>query len=278
MKPPKGLKPFSNNAWGYVFADFYNKIQMIQHVNKIFPKIYSDFSNAETKNMLDKNKKELTKDEKIQLGKISELILSLKDGKKIKKMDKNDKITENVGNLIFEISNAFVLPKKTMKFIQEMSVVYLVTIFEDFLERILYSIFEKFPKNITSDKEITYKELVSITNLSDWDGLKETIIGNEINRIIQKEGIKGWSKKLTNLKIDLTVDKKWNEFTECFARRNIIIHNGGNVNKYYSSITHIKRGDEVNLDMAYVDNAVKLFEKFGIKLMNLHTTKILKNN
>lgn len=272
LKTPKGLKVLSNDEVLYNFSSFYNKLQMIQHVNKIFPKIYSEFNSVETKNMLDKNRKNLTKNEKAQLGTISELLLNMTDGKN----KKNQKITEQVGNLVLEISNAYILPKKTMNFLYEMSIVHLVTIFEDFVEKILYSIFEKFPKNITSDKKITYSEIVEITNLSEWGKLKNIVIDNEINRLVQKEGIKGWSNKLTKLKMDLTVDEKWESFTEYFARRNIIIHNMGNADKYYFNSTGIKQGDEIKLSTKYVDDAVNLFEKFGIKLMNFHTTKILK--
>ena len=276
LKIPKGLKTTKDELWMQYFATFYNGIQMIQHVNKIIPKIYSDFTNTEIKNLLDSNRKKLTTDEKNQLKKISDDVKNLIKGKKIKKEKKNSAITENVANLIMEVTNSLVLPKTTLKFIHEMSVVYLVAIFEDFLEKILYSIFEKHPKNIGSDKKITYKEVTELTNLSNWNELKKTIIYNEIDRLIQKGGIQEWSKKLTDLKFDLTTDKSWDEFVEYFARRNIIVHNGGNVNEYYSNITNVEQGDEVKMNVGYVYTAVNLFEKFGIKLMNLHTSKILK--
>ena len=79
------------------------------------------------------------------------------------------------------------------------------------------------------------------------------------------------------MNMDLTSDNKWNDFAECFARRNIIVHNNGRVDKHYRSITNYD-GDEYELttDSDYVKKSIILFEKFGVMLMNQYASKFYK--
>jgi hypothetical protein len=181
----------------------------------------------------------------------------------------DDAIRSNFQRIRHAFSTAMALPL----FIREMTFVYLIAKFEDFISKQFRIVFTRIPKILkTKEKSVAYNRLFDASNPDD---LKDDIIEQEIRKIMMKD-IDEIRKDLKHfLNIDLKLDTdNWNALRECFQRRNILLHNNGKINLVYRQKTGYDGTQEyLSVDKEYLTNVIKLFEECCKRI----TDRLLQN-
>ncbi len=170
--------------------------------------------------------------------------------------------------------------------VRNMSLVYLVAVFESFIQRVLRISFRKRPETLkTCQKTLNYEELLKFRNI---DEVREGIIEKEImvvnedieelrKYIKQRFGIEISEfvedsekiRQFTHMKLGIETSKayNWNEFKERFYRRNILIHNLGMPNKQYRQKTGYEGGNEhLKVTMEYLIESISLFSQIAMNI------------
>jgi hypothetical protein len=164
-------------------------------------------------------------------------------------LDGNDKFE----NIFFE----YIAIKKAEVVIPNMSLVYIVAMFEDFLQKILKITFKNRPDALkTCQKSITYEDLLGC---EDIEKAKNAIVEKELLIVnADIEDIKNYFLKKFNINVSEYCN--WDDFKERFYRRNIIVHNSGMPNKLYREKTGYT-GEQKQLDATkeYVKESIRLF-------------------
>lgn len=180
--------------------------------------------------------------------------------------------------------------------IRDMSLVYLVACFENFLQRVLTISFRKTPETLrTCQKNLNYEELLKF---NDMNAIREGIIEKEIMVVNEDiEVIREYIKKkfnidickfnneevekihaVTNRKLGIETSKFiWEDFKERFYRRNIIIHNLGMPNKLYRQKTGYKGENEaLKVTMDYLIESISLFSQISMNIGLVFEEKMKK--
>ncbi len=167
------------------------------------------------------------------------------------------------GNKEFkDISNSY---KEYMKFADmaimhgHNTIIMLITRFEEFIADFIRVLYKKFPQKYLDKQTITFSE-IDKKGVSD---IKEKIIEREIERIM-RESYTEWFDlfKEHNMCFD-NCSGEYEQLRELYARRNVIVHNSGNVNdSYIKNVpgTSYKVGERLYADEEYINlafNSVK---------------------
>lgn len=123
-----------------------------------------------------------------------------------------------------------IVRSQSTNIIRDMSLVYVVALFEGFLQNIFQISFKKKPESLrTCQKNMTYEELLKF---KDIDDAKSGIIEKEILIVNEDiEDVRKYIKRKFGIEISDFVN--WEDFKERFYRRNVLIHNSGMPNKLY---------------------------------------------
>lgn len=171
--------------------------------------------------------------------------------------------------------------------VRDMSLVYLIAVFENFLQNVLTISFRKKPETLkTCQKNLNYEELLKFNDMNAIkEGIieKETMIVNEDIEVIREYFKKKFSIDISKFKdedieeiqaftkrrlgIDISKAFDWHNFKERFYRRNVIIHNLGIPNKLYRQKTGYKGGNEVlKVSMEYLIESLSLFSQISMQI------------
>lgn len=173
---------------------------------------------------------------------------------------------------IIETANKMDKKIKQDKILYSGTLMLLVVYFEEMLSKMLLTDLLKYPRIKIEENSITFEEL---KDLGSIDEAKKYLIEKEVN-IIMKESCDYWFnehiKKLLKLKLN-NYNKNKAKFNEIMARRNLLVHNEGIVNKYYlnrvgkDNIYSAKLGEKLNVDNIYIKEALETFEEVGIGVL-----------
>lgn len=146
---------------------------------------------------------------------------------------------------------------------KEMILIYLITIFEEFLDNLLSSHSRKRPEILKSSRRsITYQEAFQYADLNE---LLKAGSKREARSVIDLDVDKLGKYLSTKFKLNLNQRRDWDQFKEFFYRRHIIVHNYGYSDSIY--IAKIKRkvhDDEwLEIDNTYLAKAFDIFEKYS---------------
>jgi hypothetical protein len=171
--------------------------------------------------------------------------------------------------------------------IREMSLVYLVAVFENFLQKTLaFSFRKKHDALKTCQKNLSYEEILKF---DDIDAIKEAVIEKEIMIVNEDiEVVREYIKKKFGIDISKINDEytkeiedytkrslklgsfepvNWNNFKERFYRRNIIIHNLGMPNKLYKQKTGYQgKNEALEVSMEYLLESINIFCQIGMNI------------
>lgn len=137
----------------------------------------------------------------------------------------------------------------------------LETVASKFISNILN---DKNVDNILDDSRIKYKDIVDFNSLEE---LKEVLITRKVNDIMYKS-FEEWANKVIKIcSKKLLSDQNMNKYVdilnEMYSRRNLYVHNNGNVNSIYvnslkdkKNNTH-KLGDYLDIDRGYISSISK---------------------
>jgi hypothetical protein len=179
-----------------------------------------------------------------------------------------------VGKTILDGIRYDIFPKQFITFIRNMSLVYLVALFESYLGQVLQITMQKEPKILmTSQKNITYEELLTLDDIED---AKKQIIEREI--AIVNEDLDKLARYFEDkFNMRLTELSEWSQFKERFCRRNIIIHNSGYPNKPYRQKTGYKgKNKKMDVSEKYLRYSIELFGKLALAILVYFTGKFIR--
>lgn len=173
---------------------------------------------------------------------------------------------------VLETANKMDKKFKQDKILYSGTLMLLVVYFEEMISKMLLTDLLKYPRIKIEENSITFEEL---KDLGSIDEAKKYLIEKEVN-IIMKENCDYWFnehiKKLLKLKLN-NYHKNKAKFNEIMARRNLLVHNEGIVNKYYlnrvgkDNIYSAKMGENLQVDNVYIKEALEIFEEIGIGVL-----------
>lgn len=182
-----------------------------------------------------------------------------------------------VGKTLLDGLRYHVFPKYYTSFIRNMSLAYMVALFENYLGKVLQITMQNEPKILmTSQKSITIEELLKLDDIED---ARKQIIEKEIAAIINEDldKVAKYFEDKFNLKLAEVSD--WSQFKERFYRRNIIVHNSGYPNKLYRQKTGYKGKDKkMDVSETYLQYSIKLFGKWAMGISMYFTQKFTCKN
>lgn len=176
------------------------------------------------------------------------------------RVNKGDRVA---ANFVMGVMWPQIHATKSTAFIRQMSLVYLVAQFENYLQKILSVSYVKYPA-IVEKKTISFGELASIGSVGDAQQIiREKEASDRIN-----EGIDKVAEYLLGLwNVQLKDYEKWSLFRERFYRRNVIIHDAGRPSHVYREKTGYT-GTEATLgvDEQYLAASLQLFDEVATLL------------
>jgi hypothetical protein len=112
------------------------------------------------------------------------------------------------------------------------SLISLVSAGEWFLSQILHSQFDQYPNSAgIADKTLKLSDLQSFENMED---AQQYLIEQRVEDVL-RGSFEEWVSFLKNhFKLEMGYIEKWqNKLVEIIQRRNLLVHNGGNINSIY---------------------------------------------
>ena len=112
------------------------------------------------------------------------------------------------------------------------SLISLVSAGEWFLSQILHSQFDQYPNSAgIADKTLKLSDLQSFENMED---AQQHLIEQKVEDVL-RGSFEEWVSFLKNqFKLEMGYIEKWqNKLVEIIQRRNLLVHNGGNINSIY---------------------------------------------
>lgn len=126
----------------------------------------------------------------------------------------------------------------------------LESFFQDYFEWLV----KKYPDRYLQDKSIKYTEILKY----DFEGVKQQLT-REAADAIMSQPLREWLRVIRTHKYRLdSLNPYLDEFNEMYYRRNIIVHNNGEVNRMYLSNVKnnkVELGTRLNTDREYIMNA-----------------------
>jgi hypothetical protein len=246
-----------SNVHEQLYDSFNKNLDFLKRLNKILSKALIDYQKF---NFTKEDIQKLDINELLELKEIRAALMTLSQQEASKRSIKikSKKVSRLVINKFINALQASMINE----FIREMSLVYIITVFEQYLSDVLKFTLKVKPEIMkSSKKQITYEELFSF---KDFDKIKEKIAEREINSIISQdiENVNSNLKKRFNL--NLSNNQYWSKFKEYFYRRHIIIHNNGCPDEKYRTKTGYKgKQKKLSITKHYLSTGIKLFEDYS---------------
>ncbi len=169
-------------------------------------------------------------------------------------------VGEEIGDLKFDAAKTLVLTNRMKTFIPEMSLVYLVAQFNDFLAETLRITLSRQPAILkASRKQVAVEDVMEFNSLDD---LKAHVIDQEIQDVLYRDIEDAKRSIARRYAVDIGVFDGWEDFKERLYRRNIIMHNAGRPNAVYRRRTgYVGSDDQLTVSEDYMIESFDLFAK-----------------
>jgi hypothetical protein len=154
---------------------------------------------------------------------------------------------------------------KYHRFVREMSLVYIMSVFESYLEKILRITLLTDPR-IISGRSITMKRIIGLGNVEE---IKNAIIDKEISDLRLQDPEKIDAKfSESSFKLELSRLPEWKDFSERFYRRHVIVHNEAIPDsKYREKVGYTGPEKRLNTDGAYLSESIRVILSVGYSNM-----------
>ncbi|MGD0028082.1 MAG: hypothetical protein ABSC91_03990 [Candidatus Bathyarchaeia archaeon] len=254
----------TGNMGSYTLPYFFLKYDLIylDFLNRKLPKIIENIVVKQTKTLKRKAKKLDVKSRTTLENAWSELeTATRRKGGSSKEFELDEKATK----LLIQMMETKGFPFHTNEFIRDMSLVYLVTKFENFLGKVLKITLEKKPELLmTCQKTINFEEILK---LGKYESVKDHMIKKEIDSIINQDIMAVEKLFEEKFNVDLPKYANWNEFKERFCRRNILVHTEGMPNTTYRSKTGYKGADvPLHVTSQYLKRSIEVFNQMSYEI------------
>ena len=151
----------------------------------------------------------------------------------------------------------------------------LVSYFDVLVADLAHAFYRIAPDAIsTDDKVLSVNELKRFSSI---DEALRSIVADRIDKLL-RGSVSDWQEFFqSRMKIDMKlIVPEWAQWNEYFQRRHIVVHAGGHVTQPYLSkldwealapyMTKPSLGDKLDIDDAYLENAINAFEITGLLL------------
>lgn len=264
-------KPFTytkHDNYQQILQDFDYGMILLDHVISDFPTIYEPFQ----KDVVNRMAGAMGKFSKEEKKEFDDFMTFLKDT-----MAKEKRIsgTISVSKKIGEFANQYMIREglisdKVIPFLMEVSIVYLITTFEDFLKKILIQTMKTNLNILKSGKTITHEEIIECKSLEE---IHSKMMDKEINDLLRLD-IESIAENIKEkYKFDFTTITNWNKFLEIYYRRHAIVHNNGIPDEKYRFKTQTAVVDRLVVDKTYVSEAIVIFKKFTAEITKFLSEK-----
>lgn len=159
------------------------------------------------------------------------------------------------------------------------TLIMLLIRFEDFVSNHIRKMFSKFPEKYLNEKSISLAEI----NDLGINEIKEVVLTKEVEKTMRLSHTE-WFKIYVSHKMNFdNYNDELEILKELYARRNILVHNSGKVNKDYLSLVSTckyKLGDELTVDDEYLKQAFSTIKEliFAIIIESQRFYKISESN
>ena len=239
---------------------FKDKIYALRVINELSSKILENHLQS-IKEEMDQRVAKLPKKAKSEYDSLGmEIVASSHESIETDNLNIEDPI---VAKVMLEETKLYNHREHIRRSSKEMILIYLITIFEEFLDNLLSSHSRKRPEILKSSRRsITYQEAFQYADLNE---LLKAGSKREARSVIDMDVDKLGKYLSTKFKLNLNQRRDWDQFKEFFYRRHIIVHNYGYPDSIY--IAKIKRkvhDDEwLEIDNTYLAKAFDIFEKYS---------------
>lgn len=266
---PKSFTYKKHDNYHGILQEFDYNVILLDHVISDFPDIYKPFQDQVVNRMAKAM-------EKFSVGEKNELDEFMAFLKQTMAKEKTISGKISLSKTVGEFAEQFMIKEglisdKVVPFLMEMSLVYLITSFEDFLKKELTEIFKNDLNILKSGKNMTHEEILECKSL---DEIYDKMMDKETSDLLRLdiESIADTINK--KFKLDLTSITDWNKFLEIYYRRNAIVHNNGMPDPKYRLKTHYSGADtRLNTDKIYVLEAISIFKKFTEEITKFLSSK-----
>jgi hypothetical protein len=244
------------------YQHFLNDVKILEDINVILPGA-SDAHSEKRLNEIHKRMEALDEEGKKQIRSFIEFRpKNLKDIKS-KKADKPILriVHKEAAVLLNQIVNHSILSFRIPALIREMSLVYLVISFEEFVAININNTFSTLQGMISPGKTLEFEDIRDCRSKRE---IVDLMIEKEIDDIVH-HGIDNTADRLSSiLHFDLRKKPEWDKFREVFYRRNLYVHHYGSPNlTYRKKINPIVQPGRLQIDKQYLDEAYRLFRLFA---------------
>jgi len=255
-KRPKSFEPEYNY--------FKNDLKILQNLNRVLPQSVKKYERTK-KAELGRRMQRLDSQGKRELRKF---IMSLRFGRCSATVGHED-----AARILAEDFDLFVFTNRSVMFIREMSLVYLITSYEQFLESALETTFMTRWETMLANRSEEQTErrierqipLRLIFESKNLESLKRSQIQERARSIVNRSDITNLGEYLRKiLDMDMTERKDWKDFAERFYRRHLVVHNNCYPDESYCIKTGYK-GERKRLDVSneYLTASLNLFDQYA---------------
>lgn len=234
-------------------------VYILKELNKTIPKALKEIEESE-RSKVNKMKQTLSGNDKKEFSRFMKW-----NENPITKRRQFATTSTKLRDIIQKITETFINGSRYESFIKEMSLVYLITSFEEFLDNLLNSIYSIKPVSLKGGSEqMSYDEIIDAKNHEE---LIDKMIRKKIKGLME-QGFDDINKDLKRyFHLDLSKNYDYDKFKERFYRRNILIHNNLYPDEQYRDLTGYK-GKFVRLGITdiYLQRSYSLFSRYATQI------------
>lgn len=171
------------------------------------------------------------------------------------------------------------LRRKLKKLVYQQSLVFLVTIFEAFVEDVLRAVFQREPRCLSSSRTIAWENVIE---LGDYDSIISQFASKRIEDVLSGD----WCRiveefnKLFNIDLSGEIDGK--SMVEIFEMRHAIVHNVGIVDKKFINKVGLSKwgigyglNKEIQLNQNVLQRITTFIDSAALVIQNSLLTKFV---
>lgn len=238
---------------------FFSELESIKTFMNVYPLMYEnyeEFTTNELKKKIGTDSKDLTSN---QLLSLYHFRLS-QNLKYLSREQRNQYVPDEVDQLMIAVGKNKMFLPRSQSFVREMSLVYLISIFNGYIIKILYEVFRanKELLKLNSGKKNFHKII---------DSKNEDFFEEELYEFISKDlvgyGMENLSKEFKKFFGFEFKGNNWEKFSEYFERRNVIVHHEGIPSKRYKKkFPKYAKLEKLEISKEYLIQAIKSLESY----------------
>lgn len=248
---------------------FMDKIHALRIINHLSHNMLEDYLSLVKEKFKQKVAATLNEEERIEYDFTLSLEIVAPTGPRLEDKIKHPKVAK-----IFEDEKEMYHNREDIRRAsKEMTLVYLVIIFGEFLTNLLSALLRKRSEPLElSKKYVAYEEVLKHTTLYEL----VTSMSKKEGKAIVELSIEDLNESLNRrFKLNLGRRDDWTKFKEFFYRHNIVVHNYGIPDSTYINKTKFKSEKNywLEIDNQYINEAFDIFESYSNEIANFFFEK-----